>query len=460
MKKFINILSIILIVALMVCVFVACDDNSDNNNNNNSGNTDDGVTQHIDYVAQLKLNLNSTTAKFQNVTVKTYVDGDTTHFYVDSSVIPGGVLKARYLAINTPESTGKIEPYGKKASDFTKSKLLNAVSIVLESDTTTWEPDSTGSRYLTWVWYKPTESSEYRNLNVEILQEGLAIASNTQNNSYGETAWAALQQAKTEKLNVHSPNADPDFYSGAAIPLTLKALRCNIADYTNISVAVEGIVARNSGNNGIYLESVDADPDTGLHYGIYCYYGFNNNALKILKVGNHVRVVGKVQYYEAGGTYQISGLKFDDGFSSDDPDNTVLIDNNTYTASHQAIDPAKFAEKTKLNVEFEINDEVSHADIEYPLLIMNSTVSLNGLKVVDVYTTTAEDSASKGAMTLTCTINGKTIDVRTTVLRDENNNVITASAYMGTTINVEGVVDYFDGNYQIKVFRTSDITVA
>lgn len=45
--------------------------------------------------------------KKQVVTVKTYVDGDTTHFHVPEDVVPGGVLKARYLAIDTPESTGK-----------------------------------------------------------------------------------------------------------------------------------------------------------------------------------------------------------------------------------------------------------------------------------------------------------------------------------------------------------------
>ena len=82
----------------------------------------------IDYAAQLKLNMNTETLK-QQVTVKTYVDGDTAHFYVPETVCESGVLKGRFLAINTPESTGKIEEWGKRAAAFTREKLSAATSI-------------------------------------------------------------------------------------------------------------------------------------------------------------------------------------------------------------------------------------------------------------------------------------------------------------------------------------------
>ena len=78
--------------------------------------------KHIDYAASVKLDMSSNTLK-QEVTVHAYIDGDTTHFNVPETVMPGGVLKARYLAINTPESTGKIEPWGKTASNYTKEPL-------------------------------------------------------------------------------------------------------------------------------------------------------------------------------------------------------------------------------------------------------------------------------------------------------------------------------------------------
>ena len=70
--------------------------------------TEPQVQETKDYASMVKLNLASETAK-QEVTVKTFVDGDTTHFNVPDSIDPDGVLRARYLAINTPESTGKIE---------------------------------------------------------------------------------------------------------------------------------------------------------------------------------------------------------------------------------------------------------------------------------------------------------------------------------------------------------------
>ena len=55
----------------------------------------------VDYAAQLDFNRASETVKAE-VTVKTFVDGDTVHFYVDEQVCQSGVLKARFLAINTP----------------------------------------------------------------------------------------------------------------------------------------------------------------------------------------------------------------------------------------------------------------------------------------------------------------------------------------------------------------------
>jgi DNA/RNA endonuclease YhcR with UshA esterase domain len=62
-------------------------------------------------------------------------------------------------------------------------------------------------------------------------------------------------------------------------------------------------------------------------------------------------------------------------------------------------------------------------------------------------------------MTLTCEVDGVTISVRTIVLTDDNGNVITADAYRGKTIDVKGIVDCFDGEYQIKVMDDNYITV-
>ena len=54
---------------------------------------------------------------------------------------------------------------------------------------------------------------------------------------------------------------------------------------------------------------------------------------------------------------------------------------------------------------------------------------------------------------------GKEIDVRTIVLTDKNGDVVKASLFAGKTIDVKGVVDYFSGEYQIKVYSLNDITI-
>ena len=130
--------------------------------------------EHTDYASALSFSMGSETVKCA-VTVRTFIDGDTTHFSVPSEVIPDGVLKARYLAVNTPESTGKIEEWGKRAALYTKEKLSGAESIWIESDTSSWNLDSTGDRHLVWVWYRTGTDEEYRCLNLELLQEGLAL---------------------------------------------------------------------------------------------------------------------------------------------------------------------------------------------------------------------------------------------------------------------------------------------
>lgn len=411
---------------------------------------DSGQSQVVDLAASVTLDMNSATAK-QEVTVKQFVDGDTTHFFVPSSVMPGGVLKGRYLAVNTPESTGKIEEYGKKASSFTKEKLSSAVSIIIESDTATWDADSTGDRYLVWVWYKPSEDAEYRNLNIEILQNGLAIASNSANNQYGTTCIAAINQAKEQKLNVHSGQKDPDFYYGDAIELTLKELRSNVSSYGNMKVAFNGVVTMND-NNGVYVE--DYDPETDMYYGMFVYYGFNLNGkgMDVLTVGNEVRIVGSVQYYEGGGTWQVSDLNYR-LMKPDDPGNIQKLSEG-HSPAYVTITADTF--NGNITIPSEEGEPVVKRWAE---MALGTSIEMKNLKVVDSYTTTNEESSSKGAFTLECEVDGRSIDVRTTVLLDKDGNVIKASAYEGKTIDVKGMIDYFNGSYQIKVFSADNIKI-
>ncbi len=448
MTKLKKLISLLLALCLALSL-VACDGS---NTETQSDDTNfSAETEAVDYASQVKLNMGSETVK-QEVTVKTFIDGDTTHFHVPTSVSDNGVLKARYLGINTPESTGKIEEYGKKAAAFTKEKLSNAVSIIVESDTAQWNIDSTGERYLVWVWYKTTEDGEYRNLNIEILQEGLAIANSTSQNRYGSMAMSALNQAKEHGMNIYSGEKDPDFYYGEAVELTLKELRCNIADYNGVKVAFNGVITVNDGSS-VYLEEYDAE--TGIYYGISVYYGYglSGDGLDILSIGNESRIVGTVQYYEAGGTYQVSGLTYRQ-MKPDDPGNIQKISEGNSAAF------VNVTADTLLNGKITVAmGEDDTAEFSYAQLAMSTTVSLTDLTVKEIYTTTNEESSNYGAMTLVCDQNGTEITVRTAVLYDENGKTVTEDAYAGKIIDVKGIVDYFDGNYQVKVITAKNITV-
>ena len=422
----------------------------------------------VDYVSELHLDFKSETKK-QEVTVRLFVDGDTTHFDpVKNSTLTSynaadfeetlGYIKARYLAINTPESTGKIEEWGKKASNFTHTKLENAKSIVVESDDGNWNVDSTGERYLLWVWYLNDGETEYRNLNLEILQEGLAIGSSTANNRYGKIASAALAQAKAHKLYVFSGEKDPDFYYGKAIPVTLKELRCHVEEYSNLKVVVTGVVTTEF-NNSIYIE--EFDPDTGVYFGMSVYYGFTSGKiLEVLTVGNEVSVVGTVSYYEGGDSYQISGVSYN-AFNDNDANNSTII--GTGKSAAFAETSAKDIVSGKLAVNFERENEAGemveeNLNLDYGEAIMSTTVSLRDLYVEDVYTTKKGNSA--GAMSLTCrAADGTVITVRTEVLQDEEGNLITESMYLGKRIDVKGIIEKYEGKYQVKCYRADHIIV-
>lgn len=418
---------------------------------NGDATTSPTAAEPIDYASSVKLDMNSETLK-QQVTVKTYVDGDTTHFNVPESVAAGGVLKARYLAINTPESTGKIEEWGKKASNFTKTTLQGASSIIIESDDGNWNIDSTGGRILVWVWYRNSESDEYRNLNIEILQNGLAIASSSANNRYGDTCVAAIASAKEQKLNIYSGRQDPDFFYGDAVELTLMELRTHVEEYVGIQVAFEGVITKNN-NNAVYVEAYDED--AGLYSGIMVYYGFNlsGEGLEVLTVGNLAHIVGTVQYYEAGGSYQVSGLTYR-VMKPDDPGNIQKLGEGYEAAfTETSADTLKNGKVTIL-----VDEEEKTFDYGY--IALGTTVTVKDLDVVSIYTTDNEESSSKGAMTITCkAADGTEIDIRTIVLYDDNGNLVTAAAFEGKNIDVKGIVESYDGKYQIKVLSVKDITI-
>lgn len=402
-----------------------------------------------DLAGMLKFNENSDTVKAE-VTVKSFIDGDTTHFFVPTSISEDGVLKARFLAVNTPESTGKIEEWGKKASEFTASKLSSASSIIIESDDGTWNLDSTGSRYLVWIWYRSGEDQDYRCLNLELLEEGLALPSSSANNRYGSWCQRAIQEAKSLGLNIYSNEKDPDFFYGDALEVTLKELRTNPSFYDGKKVAFDCIVTRNW-NNSVYVEAYDEETESS--FGITVYYGYSlsGSGLEILQVGNRVRIVGTMQYYAAGDSYQISGLKYRE-MKKDDPGNIRLLEKGVEILP-RVVTPENL---NKGVVEVIVEDDIVPLTLSDALL--GTLVEIRGISVDEVYVTTKEESASFGAMTMTCTKDGESIQIRTLPLY-EDGELLTERDFLGFVIDVTGVLDTYEGKSQIRVFSIDDITV-
>lgn len=447
MKNISRLISLLLLICIIIGSLASCHllpgGGQGQGDQGNQG-TEQPTPEHIDYVSQVKLDMNSSSAK-QEVTLKMHIDGDTSHFDVPYSFDSNGYIKARYLAINTPESTGKIEEWGKKASQFTEEKLTTAHKIIVESDDESWNFDGNG-RYLVWVWYQPTADAEFRCLNIEILEAGLAVGSKTDDCRYGDIAVKAIAQAKIEKLYVFSNQKDPQFCYDGAVSVTLKELRLNAAEYESRLVSVEGIVVYNS-NYTVHL--VSYDPESGITFAMQVFYGYNSSLHSVLAQGNRVRVVGKVSDFN--GTWQISGLEYK-AMKPNDPANTAKIEENVGFEFVEITVP-----QFNGDVDLLIDEETqTYKTYSFAELAASSAVSLKNLKVNSVYTTSQGNSA--GAMTLYCSADGQNIEIRTEVLKDANGDLVTEQYLKGKTIDVEGLVDYYNG-YQIKVYTFDDITI-
>ena len=143
----------------------------------------------------------------------------------------------------------------------------------------------------------------------------------------------------------------------------------------------------------------------------------------------------------------------------DDPSNTIMISEGNAPAHLEASAETFATAELELDVMSSLDsEETSVKTFKYAELAMSTSISMKNLTVVDAYTTN-NGGNSDGAMTLTCKVGDTYIDVRTIVLYDESGNLITESAYLNKTIDVKGIVDYFSGAYQIKVFTANDITV-
>ena len=264
MKK--RILSFILLLVMMLGV-IGCEmggggnDTPKPDDNTPIVNPDKIVTDDelaTPYTDQLKLTQSYVGKSFLNdgigvVTLSNPVDGDTAIFKEGSTT-----FTVRFNAVNTPESTYKLEPWGLSASKFTKRILNNAVKIVLQADTIkTNRLDSTGKRYLAWVWYQPSEGADFRLLNLEIVEKCYST-SKAAGMLYADTLLDADLRAQKQNVRIWNRTVlDPDYdYSETGKYLTLKEIREQYSGYTESheKVIVKGIVTRKIGPYSAYIQ--------------------------------------------------------------------------------------------------------------------------------------------------------------------------------------------------------------
>ena len=431
MKKFKTIIISILSL-LLVIIVTGCSNNTANSGEGGGGQSQGGggqqeppVTETVDYVAETKLTQTVTEDSdffgeegIAYATVERCVDGDTAIF------LTGGVsFTARFLGVDTPESTGGVEKWGKTASLFTASKLNNAVKIVVQTNGGAAKTDTTGNRYLTYVWYQPTTGADFRLINLELVQEGLSYGKSETASRYASVLTQAQVQAIRLKLRMFGNDIDENFYYGDAQVTTIKGILENFTELEEkrVKVKFDCVVAK---TNGLYVYVQDYDEETGEIYSILLYKGYNLNTSK-LKEGYNVCVCGTVQKYND--LAQISGMV--DIKGNADSLKVYSINNEVEVTP---ITPA------------ELNGQIKDS-------LTRRLVSLNDIEVTSIYTT--KEGSSAGAMTITGSVNGQTVTIRTGVFN------VDEDYFKNKTINVVGIVEVYNNKYQIDVLSLNDIEV-
>jgi micrococcal nuclease len=117
-------------------------------------------------------------------TVVRVVDGDTFVVRMPNS---NAQTKIRMIGVNTPESTTKVECYGKKAAAFTKAILLPGTKVAL-----TYDKELNDKYGRTLAYVKTSSGTDVQRL---LLQSGMARTMSIKPNTSRRTEFALLETA-------------------------------------------------------------------------------------------------------------------------------------------------------------------------------------------------------------------------------------------------------------------------
>ena len=295
--------------------------------------------------------------------IKSVTDGDTAVFHLDGEAdsytnplrTERSYLTVRYLAIDTPESTSSIDPWGKKASNYVKNLLENAEEIIVDAtsidtsdtnrypdDESKYQPgvrlDSNGTRWLAMIWYcpqggDPNNYASYRSLQLDVIEECYSFYTG----NIGDTQYCYFADQKTEpklysrysdvfgslklgdvlfeadlrmnKLQKRYTGAEIDpNYDYSSTPFKCENRKESIKDaydhwdeYCDEGkfIALTGVITAFIGNN-FYFEDALGTP-------LYVYMGINGKSIgQLFSVGDTIEIRGRLAVY--GGQKQMSDI--------------------------------------------------------------------------------------------------------------------------------------------------------
>ncbi|MBQ8292999.1 MAG: thermonuclease family protein [Bacilli bacterium] len=321
MKFRTKLFALVLTIFTIICLVGCGGDTPDGSKIDLTGSR----TKYTDTLEISKMPTSTSTLDVDGVSfaeVTKYVDGDTTYF---TTLLSTGKedISVRYLGLDTPESTYKVEPWGIAAAKFTKEKLKNAESVILQADPTGLFDSN--SRYLAYVWYRNSATEPYRMLNLELVEEGYSPAKGLTGTIYMQTFYDANSRAQAFKDRTNGEQ-DPTYdYSAQGKKYTLKQIidefgtpeAISSEEFKGTKVYIEGLVTRKLGISSAYIEQVNegyytVDEDgnevfvegDGKKYGVYIYGGFEEN-LKLAE-GNYIITNANISYHN--GALQVVGV--------------------------------------------------------------------------------------------------------------------------------------------------------
>jgi len=431
--------------------------------------------------------------------LKMCIDGDTAHFYPVVKTTSDEPVKARYYGIDTPESTGKIQPYGHAASEFNKEKLKNAAAngtIVVSTPTgltaaqiaggsnpyMSPKPDSTGSRYVSLVWINETvKNASYDSLillNLWIVQDGYSWVKNVGDiPEYADTFYAAENQAKGMLLNLFSGKDDPWMPTGDYQLVNLLEMKLEMErliqdptsayKYDNQKLRVRGTVAGYA-NHTLYLTTFytkdeGARKDEGEWAGINIYCGPSAIASRFTIINTVVELCGIMSYSENFGV-QLSGVNF--------PNSTLK---NKDTDAQVIIKAEDNTEEYRLEVQAynstQLNNCVANSNLEcFNTAIRLGQIDEQSEEFVSETITCNEFYKASGSNAITLGFTGCQFDVYVSFTYKPTGDGITIwdeeADFVGKRFQVQGVFSihqsksssgryYF--NYQIVPSTTTDL---